>query len=157
MRKVFSIAIFLVALGGAGAAQTVIPENVSPAAREVFAAIRDWADAVRSGDATALDRIFEDELIVTTADGKTRGKSAEIELLKPRPNVKAVSISNDDVKVRIFGDSALATGLVRMHIRIDERESHTAFRYTTMFVRKDGRWQIVGLHANAPKPRDAPK
>ncbi len=118
--------------------------------REIFAVITKWADAVRDRDTKALDNLFEEDLIITTADGRTRGKKEELEILKPNPAIRTVSIKNEDVKVRVFGNAAVATGLNKMHLVNAGKDVKTAFRYTAVFVKLEGRWQLVALQTARP-------
>lgn len=118
--------------------------------REVIETVSKWADAVRSRDAKALDAIFEEFMIVTAADGSVRGKADEIALLTTNPQFRPKSIRNDDIKVRVFDDTAVATAINRTTLAARNRESSLAFRYTAVFVRKEGRWQLVALHAGSP-------
>ena len=120
-------------------------EGNGGAAKEVFATITKWADAVRDRDTKTLDKIFETDLIITTFDGKTRGKAEELQILKPGRAMRTVSINNEDLKVRIFDKTALVTALTRMNFVVGEQVSQAAFRYTAVFVKQDGRWQLVAL------------
>lgn len=127
------------------AAQSEPEKTDQNSAKEIFAAIAKWADAVRDRDTKALDKIFEADLIITTYDGKTRGKAEELEVLKPGGDLKTVSVNNEDVKVRIFDKTAVVTALTRMKFVIGEKETQAAFRYTAVFIKKEGRWQIIAL------------
>lgn len=134
--------------------QTETENARTKAGREVFAVVTKWADAVRSRDLKALDNLFEENLIVTTFDGKTHGKKEELEALKPNAAVKTVSIKNEDMKVRVFGIAAVVTALTKMHFVISEKDVYTDFRYTAVFVKQDGRWQLAALQtARAPQPK----
>ena len=119
-------------------------------ANEVMSTIAKWADAVRDRNQKTLDELFDETLIVTMADGTTRGKKEEIELLKPNPNSRFISIKNEDVKLRIFGQTAVATALTKMQMQNNGKDLSTAFRYTAVFVDKDGRWQLAALHTSSP-------
>ncbi len=134
------------------AAFSQAPAASSNNAKEVFATIVKWADAVRDRDMKVLGELFADDLIVTSHDGKTRGKKEELEVLRPDPNVKTLSVANDDIGVRVFGEVAVVTALTRMQFVIGGKEVPVAMRYTAVFVKKDGRWQIVALQtARAPQ------
>ena len=102
------IAALLLLLCGAVVinAQTPGPMKIDQGEAEVMATIARWADAVRDRDMKALEQLFEDEMIVTAFDGTTRGKKQELEVLKPDANVKTVSVSNEDIRIRRF-DSPL--------------------------------------------------
>ncbi|CAN5457166.1 hypothetical protein BH18ACI3_BH18ACI3_06800 [soil metagenome] len=150
----YIIIMLFISLNTVGA-QTAIdnPKPKTEEGREVFAVITKWADAVRSRDMKALDSLFEEGLIITTADGKTRGKKEELELLKPNPEIRTVSIRNEDVKVRVFGEAAVATGLNKMQLVNAGKDVNLAFRYTAVFVKKEGRWQLAALHTARMQPQ----
>ena len=60
-------------------------------ARAVFETVSNWADAIKSRDMKTLGNLFADDLVVTTYDGKTRGRAEELKMLEPRENVKGSS------------------------------------------------------------------
>lgn len=135
-----------------GGAQTV-PETGSRRGQEVIATVAKWAEAVRDRDTKALDLIFDDEAIITTFDGKTRGKAEELQAMRPNPNMQSVSVTNEDVAIKLFGDVAVVTALTRMRATMaGGRQSSMALRYTAVFVKKEGNWRIVALQtARAPQ------
>ena len=152
MRTTLLVIVMVLASCFTAAAQTETERTDPAAAKEIFSTIAKWADAVRDRDTKALDKIFEADLIITTFDGKTRGKAEELEILKPGGDMKTVSVANEDIKVRIFDKTALVTALTRMRFIIGEKTTEAAFRYTAVFLKKDGRWQIIALQtARAPQ------
>lgn len=152
LQIVFAVTISF-CLFGSAEAQPVTPDQ-RKAASEVLATLTVWADAVRDRDAKALDNLFAGELIITTYDGKVRGKKEELDVLKPNPSVRTVSVVNEDVGIKIFGEAAVVTALTKMQFVINEKETPVAMRYTAVFVKRDGRWQMVALQtAMAPKPK----
>ncbi len=151
MKNFIVAGLIIAAFAVAGLSQTENAETKE--GREVFVVITKWADAVRSRDTKALDSLFAEDLIITSFDGTTRGKKEELEILKPEEKVKTVSIKNDDVKVRVFGTAAVVTALTKMHFVINEKDVYMALRYTAVFAKHDGRWQLVALQtARAPQP-----
>ncbi len=84
---------------------------------------------------------------------KLTGKKEELEALKPSAAVKTVSIRNEDLKVRVFGNAAVVTALTKMQFVIKEKDVYTDCRYTAVFVKQEGRWQLAALQsARAPQP-----
>lgn len=136
--------LLLAGLFSSANAQIITPEQRKSAA-EVMATLAVWADAVRDRDAKALELLFADDLVITTHDGKVRGKKEELEVLKPNPNLETVAIENEDVGIKVFGDAAVVTALTKMRFVASGKESQVAMRYTAVFVKRDGRWQIVAL------------
>ncbi len=58
----------------------------------------------------------------------------------------------DDVKVRVFGTAAVATGRTRATGSYQGRVVSVVLRFTDVFVRRSGRWQIVTSHGSAVAP-----
>lgn len=146
----FLIGTFFLAAVSSGA-QT-LPETGSRRGQEVIATVAKWAEALRDRDVKALDLIFDDEAIITTFDGRKRGKAEELESVKPNPRARTASVANEDVVIKLFGDVAVVTALTRMKMSAGGRESALAMRYTAVFVKKDGNWRIVALQtARAPQ------
>jgi ketosteroid isomerase-like protein len=134
----------------AGFGQAADNAGTAGVAKEVFATIAKWGEAVRGRNTQLLDEIFEDNVIITTFDGKTRGKLGELELFKPDPNIRTLRVKNEDVKVRVFGNTAIATGECRLSYVRDQKLMNTTFRFTASFVKDKARWQVVALHTSQP-------
>ncbi len=126
--------------------------------------MKQWADAVAARDMAALDKLFAEDLFITAYDGSTRGKKEELEALKPSPDLKTLSVENEDLRVKIYGKSTAITGVVtailKMRFESGGKEIAVAFRYTAVFIKKDGRWQITVLQTTRytpPQTNMAPK
>ena len=154
MRRMNLSVLLCVIVTAAAAAYAQAPADVgSKRGQEVIATIAKWAESVRDRDVKALDTIFDDDVIITLWDGKTRGKAEELEAFRPNPNIKFASVANEDVAIKLFGDVSVVTGLSRMRIVTAGREARVALRYTAVLVKKDGLWRIVALQtARAPQP-----
>ncbi len=153
MKYAAYVILAIAGLAGLGAAQQPVTAEQKKSAAEVMAVVSKWAEAVRDRDAKALEAIFDDEVIITTYEGKTRGKAEEMEVMKPNPNVKFSSVANEDVGVKVFGETAVVTALTKMKMVASGKESSFALRYTAVFVKKDGNWRMVALQtARAPQP-----
>ncbi len=150
MRKSILLLLVVLAVPTWGFGQAAGYRSDTGVAKEVFATIAKWGEAVRARNTKTLDEIFEENVVITTYDGKTRGKLAELELLKPDPKIRTLSVKNEDIKVRIFGNAAVATGECRINYVSSEKLMNTAFRYTATFTKEEGRWQIVALHTSRP-------
>jgi uncharacterized protein (TIGR02246 family) len=145
MRRLFVLTGFALIAVAVGNAQT-LPETGSRRGQEVISTVAKWAEAVRDRDAKTLDLIFDDDVIITNHDGKTRGKAEEMAAMKPNPNFRTTSVANEDVAIKLFGDVAVVTALTRMKmLGGGGREQSLAMRYTAVFVKKDGIWKIVAL------------
>ena len=113
--------------------------------KEVQVVLKKWADAVVKRDAVALGKILSDDLIVTTFDGVTRGKKEELAILKPNPNVTTHSVENKEVRIKVYGNTAVVTATTETLFIISEKTASSSLRYTAVLVKQKGIWQIVAL------------
>lgn len=150
--KCLVICFTLVLVFSARAASQTQKKN--GAEQEIRTTVHKWAEAVVGRDMVFLEKLFADDLFITTYDGKTRGKAEELAILKPSPDVKTVSVVNEDLRVKVYGKTAVVTATTKMHFVIAGRDVHTALRYTAVFVKKQDRWQMAALQtARAPQPK----
>jgi len=144
MKKFVLLALFLL--------PAITAFSQSKAEREVSDTIRQWADSILRRDMTALGKILADDIIITDYTGKIRGKAEELDILKPMPHVKTISVDNEDVKIKVYGRSAVVTALTKMKFNIGGMDTGMEMRYTAVFVKQGGRWQIVALQTTRVAP-----
>jgi len=154
-----------------GKAEDKKPEDKKPAAQpapstsagaveqELLKLERDWLDAYVKRDVAAMDRIEADDFMITYPDGKMATKSDEIaNLKKPAPAGPSPTFMTADTKVRVYGDAAILTGkFIQKGTYRDGPKQGQEFniqeRYTDVYVKRNGRWQVVASHLTAiPQP-----
>jgi ketosteroid isomerase-like protein len=90
-------------------------------------------------DLPATDRLLADNWININADGSVTTKAKLIELLKAG-SFKILSIENDEVMVRVFGDAAVVTGRSTTKRAGEGSEILTRqVRFTRVYARNKGR------------------
>ena len=104
---------------------------------------RDWCTSSLKRDAALLGRILADDYTGVSNRGVAMTKTETIAGL----NDKASSITtcvDTDMKVRVYGDTAVVTGLgTRSGSYQSKPFTDRRFLWTDVFVRRDGRWQCV--------------
>jgi ketosteroid isomerase-like protein len=95
-------------------------------------------------DVAAMERIEADEFSITHANGRVLTKADEIAGLKRQtgPRDPNTAFLTEGTKVRVYGDTAVLTGIVVMKFKDSVERS----RYTDVYVKRDGRWQVVASH-----------
>jgi ketosteroid isomerase-like protein len=106
---------------------------------------RDWAQAMAKRDQAALDRILAADYSSTNADGEVSTKAQGDADIKAGV-LKYDSFVVDDMKVRLFGDTAVVTGRSTLKGSYKGKDISGQNRFTDVFVRRDGRWQAVTTH-----------
>jgi ketosteroid isomerase-like protein len=119
---------------------------------EVRKASDEYTEMIRRRDAASIERVLSEEFVLTTEAGQIRNKAQELEDVKSNPN-KLESLTMSEQKIRIYsGNIAVETGKFHYKGADKDGKSHTGVgRYTTTWIRRDGRWQIVSDHLSEAK------
>lgn len=92
--------------------------------------------AMIARDFDALDRLLADDLIYTHNNAVVDDKPALLQRLRDRVAVYK-KIVRSDVKVRIFGDTAVVTG----QADITTEKSNPVVRFVNVWVRAGAQWR----------------
>ena len=130
----------------AAASKPTPSENPEPAIRKL---VTERDQAIQGADVATIDRIYADDYISTSSSGLMRTKAQVIEDFKSGA-LKIESISSDDVNVRQHGDTVIVTGRMTSKGKDRDREVSGENRFTQVYVRKNGRWQLVAFHYSRP-------
>lgn len=130
---------------------------VDSAQQQVQQAIRQFGEAWARNDLATLDRMLAPEYLHTDIRGQALNKTEWLAYVKSRKSrgITNADIEFDDVKVHIYGDVAIATGLNRLKGPAygDEAErGHSqnaihSLRFTQVWVRRQGRWLRITFQA----------
>lgn len=106
-----------------------------------------WVRALEEHDVPVLQRILADDFIDTSYRGRLRTKA---DLLAGRVSADIASERLSELKVRVFGNTAVVTGLNTV---TGTKQAWAArVRFTDVFVRRNGRWQAVSAQETLYKP-----
>lgn len=103
---------------------------------------RDWDRAFIHGDIEFLQNVLADEFIATYDDGSRGDKAREIELAREF-NQQVEASSLDDFTVKIYGETAIVWFSRHLAGPRQGKRVEVHFRFTDVFVLRDGRWQCV--------------
>ena len=107
--------------------------------RYIVESERQWAESVATGDTSAIERILADDFIGVDPKGRLYTKQQMIDETRNAPK-HFVSNRLNDVKVRFYGDTAIAQGSETWEKHSGERGR---FVWTDTWLQRNGRWQIV--------------
>ena len=96
-------------------------------------------------DAVALNRIYADDFIGVGPSGTVRTKAQVISDFTSG-ELKFQSITTDEVQVRVYENTAVETGLSTMVGQDKGRAVPRDTRFTRVWVKQQGRWQLVANH-----------
>ena len=101
--------------------------------------------ALLGGDTAFIERNYADDYMTTGANGLVRNRSEVIADMKSGA-IKWDSMTHDDVKLRVYGNTVIVTGL-DIGKGVDRgQDSSGQRRFTRVWVKQSGRWQLVANH-----------
>ena len=118
----------------------------------------EWSAAFSRHDTAALDRILAADYVGTDGRGVVSTKADEIEEARaPKPGDKeppfvVLGDALSDMKVRLYGEVGVLTSRNDERVRTGGREIVVVYRRTTVWIKRDGRWQCVSFHASRIQP-----
>jgi ketosteroid isomerase-like protein len=96
-------------------------------------------------DAVALNRIYSDDFIGVGPSGTVRTKPQVISDFTSG-DLKFQSITTNEVKVRVYENTAVETGLSTMLGQDKGKAVPRETRFTRVWIKQEGRWRLVANH-----------
>ena len=106
---------------------------------------QELVDALVKGDVSANEKYLADAYIFTAPDGAIMNKGQGIADLKSG-DLKFESSKLDDMKVQFYGSTAVVTYRTTDAGNYKGNDLSGQYRWTDVFVKQGGRWQIVAGH-----------
>lgn len=111
--------------------------------------------AMVDADLPALDRLLAEDLTYTHTDGRVESK-AEFLAAVGSGGLDYQTIERQEVTARLYGDTAILTGVAAIGVALGERRAQVRLRFTSVYVRgADGAWRLAAWHSAAlrdPEP-----
>lgn len=118
---------------------------IAQAEEEVLSAIRGRLDAAGRNDAAAWSKFVADDMMAPL-EGAVRSKQGWIRQHQSWPREVTYGYGPlQDVKVRINGDTAIVTFHAQQFTKIGEQTTSSHKWQIETHVRRDGRWQLLGI------------
>ncbi len=114
--------------------------------QELRALVRQWDEADVKKDVAMLDHLLADEFAFVGGIDKKK-YLAFVE----SGDAGIGSAVSDNVKVRIYGDTAVLTGLDTIKGKRKGQEYVERYLYTDVWVKRDKRWQCVATQSELLK------
>ena len=102
----------------------------------------EWVEALIKADAAALEKLYSDNLTYTHSSGSTDTKAEYITNLKAG-KTKYESLVREDVKVRVFSNTALHTSKTNIKLISNGQPSSFAVKMLHVWVKEGSNWRMV--------------
>jgi hypothetical protein len=106
-----------------------------------------WNAFRLKADVAALDKILADDWLLTHSDGRVQDKEDYLQELSSRTRSNQ-AIENDNVSIRHYGGTAVVTGTSVQAGTSKGLSWSGRFRYTRVWILREGRWQMVASHSS---------
>lgn len=115
------------------------------AEQELLTLEKAFAEAIVRNDLEGIGRLVTDDWIIIDPNGEIVDRARFFDVLKSGALTHDM-MESEDFRVRVYGDSAVVTGVTRTKGKFMGQEFSTQERATDVFVKRDGRWQCVLTH-----------
>ena len=140
----------LISLLSVGSAAWSQAQTTGATEKAVAALEQQWLQSQKTNNPDLAAPLLADKIVVTMSNGKVMNKA---ELLADAKATKYVSAEYEDVKVTVFGDTAIATGGFKAKgTDSTGNPFDTNERFTDTWVKMPkGNWQCVASHVSPLK------
>ena len=154
MKRIFLVVVLLAASSRLDPGQTIsrkmFPKSEpgdksGKAAQEILEVKRQYDEAQLKNDFAWFDRRLVDDYIYLLPDTEL-SKAQTIMDLKSG-DLKLDTAVGDDMRVRVYGDTAVVTGRFTGKGRYKGEAFSTLQRFTSVWIKRQGRWQAITEHA----------
>ena len=153
MKSLFlSLLVGSVATIFVGAARTVAQSTHDADVHELERLETVWNEAHEHGDATALEKLWADDMEVAVPKMPVMTKADALKFARSG-RMKFLSYRTSDTRVRVYDNAAVVTGRLQRRRSMNGQEISDDWRFTKTYVREADQWRVVSFHAcEAAKP-----
>ena len=131
-----------------------VPVGNAPADADVTTLARletDWNAAHVRGDAAALEHLFADDVVVMVPGMRVMTKADAVGMFTSG-RMKFDRYETSETRFRVYDATAIVTGRLRRTRVVAGATAADDWRFTKIYLRRAGRWQVVSFHASNTTP-----
>lgn len=138
---------WLLAIVLAVAATPALARDPAQDERDILKVEKAICHAFETGEADYLRVSLDDRFTLTSSTGVVTDRAQNIaEVEKRDPSYEV--FRNHDQKVRLYGDTAIVTGITTVKGRSGDAAFEADFQFTDTWVYRDGQWKLAASHAS---------
>ena len=139
------------------AAEAAMPGHVTPAEASLLKADDALLQADVTRDLSVIQRGFADEAHIVHANGEIQTKSEYLRMTEAA-KYPIRSIAAENRLARIFGNVGVVHGRKNFVIELTPGQgSNLSANYLAVYLKRDGRWQLLELHQIGAKKAATPQ
>ncbi|HYC51463.1 MAG TPA: nuclear transport factor 2 family protein [Gemmatimonadaceae bacterium] len=121
--------------------------RAATAREELLALETRWNDAHIYADTATLYRLWADDIIVIVPDMRPFTKD-DLKAFWRSGRSNITRHETSDVTVRGYDNTAVVEGRLRRQQSFSGQVESSEWRFTKIYVKRNGRWQVVSYHAS---------
>ena len=142
MTRMLAVLTMVIAVGPG-----VVAQDAHSRVEDILAMEHRWNEARAHADIATLERILVADWTVTHANGTTDTKAKYLADLKSGARTFAGTVTESDMSVRFYGDTAVASGSSQSTVTLNGQAQGGALHFTRVYVKRGGEWKMVVSHA----------
>jgi ketosteroid isomerase-like protein len=107
----------------------------------------EWNDAHMRGDASLLNRLYGDDVVIVVPGMRVMTKSDALGMLQPG-RMTFERYDTSELQIRVYDQMAIVTGRLRRTRVIADKKAEDDWRFTKVYARRASGWQVVSFHAS---------
>ncbi len=160
MKRVLATLVVLLSASAHAAAQTnSAPSTPTSTDEQALRKLDEQTlEAIIKNDRSFFEGLWTDDVLITDKNGKVTTKADVIKNIQPTPPDVKYMFTREDVKIHIYGDTAVVSGRTVGPIQVGTQTIPLDERSTDTYVRRGGKWVVVATHTSEiPAARQAAK
>jgi hypothetical protein len=141
MRRILVISLLTVAFVGFVKGQE--STSIEVIKKEILHVEEVQDEAILKGDAEVLDRIYADDFAYTNQYGELLPRAQVLAGFRSAKARFSSAMKHDDIRIRVYGNTVVLTGRSIGTFHYNGKVSEGPRRFTNIYVKLDGRWQLV--------------
>lgn len=125
------------------AACATVPHSAGEAA--VIQTLHDACRAYQDGNADRIAELLTPDFTLTDAAGVVTTREDDLRNARTGA-IRYTVFENHDMIARLYGDSAVVTGITRVRGSAGETAFSADFQFTDTLVRQNDRWRVAASH-----------
>lgn len=151
IRRVFLVLVFSMFISAALVPACAQDDNVTVTAR-ITAMEKAWNQAFKLRDATALNELLAEGVVLVNDDGSLETKSEFLKGIREAKASDEQQVTPESIDVHVFGNVAVATGIFRLKGIENGKAFSRKDRFADTWLRKGDSWVCVSASAS-PVPK----
>jgi ketosteroid isomerase-like protein len=117
---------------------------------------RDGVEAEKRGDISYYEKLEAPDFLFIDPGGMSHTREEDLAIAKSG-DLKFESMNIEEMKVRVYGDTAVVTGLTAVKGMFKTQDISGKYRFTDVFVKRNGEWKIVNAQLTMVQEQPAAK